>query len=151
MRRISTICLVLSWGLWFGGLIVLFLAVSALFKAFPDRHDIAGKGAAQIFRIFNIYQGILAAIVLVAALFSRPAGGSRASNALLLMLAVATATAFFVALWLTPQIERLRLEGFTHTPEFSRLHGLSMGLSFVESLFLLAAGLVLPAVVEQRR
>src|SRR5580700_7149702 len=108
MRRISTICLVVSWGLWFGGLIVLFLAVSALFKAFPERHDIAGQGAANVFRVFNIYQGGLSAVVLLAALWCRPSGGSRTHNALLMMLAVATGLAFVVALRLTPMIEQLR-------------------------------------------
>ena len=150
MWRIPSILLVLAWGLWFGGLIMLFIAVSSLFSEFPAHHEIAGQGAAHIFRIFNRYQIVLAAVTLLAAFACRPSGGSWATNVLLTALAAAV-MALVWSVWLASKIEAIRLHGDTHSAEFAHLHGWSMGLSSLESLFLLAAGFVVPIVVEQRR
>jgi hypothetical protein len=43
---------------------------------------------------------------------------------------------------ITPRIEALRIDGLTHTPEFLRLHGLSMAVYMVVAITLLIAGMV---------
>jgi hypothetical protein len=146
MRRIPAIILVLSWGLWFGGLIVLFIAVSSLFQTLHERRDLAGTAAAQIFKLVNRYQIVLAAITLLSAFGCRPPGGSRITTAFLALLAAAVVS-LVVVVWLAFKIELIHLNGDVHSPEFARLHGLSMGLSALECLFLLLAGVLLPMVI----
>jgi hypothetical protein len=147
MRRIASIVLIVSWGLWFGGLITLFMVISSLFKTLSTWHEASGLVASQIFQLFNIYQLILAAVVMLAAVLCRPWRGSWSSSILLVLLALATGLAMVVSLRLTPQIERLREAEMTRSKMFAHLHGWSMGLSAVQTLLLLGAGIVLPWVV----
>ena len=78
MRRLFGMIVLLAWGLWLGGLVTLFMAVTTLFATL-DRHT-AGVGAAHIFRLFNQYQLAFAAAALLATFFWRPASGRRGSR-----------------------------------------------------------------------
>jgi hypothetical protein len=148
MRRILPVLIVLAWGLWLGGMIVLFLAISSLFTTFAARHDLAGLAASRIFRSFNMYQLLLAAAALLASALHKTA--SRHKSPFLGLLAVATGAALVISLRLTPLIEQMRLAQMTHSPQFAKLHGISMAMYSMETLLLVTAGFLLPSFIEQR-
>ena len=50
----------ISSGLWLGGLVMLFMSVSSIFKTFDADHTTAGLAATGIFHRFETYQIILA-------------------------------------------------------------------------------------------
>jgi hypothetical protein len=132
------------WGLWFGGLIVLFLAVQSLFNTFATRHDLAGQGAAHIFHAFNAYQLALAAAALIGTVIWRISGPPKLTTALFVFFALATVGACIITMYFTPHIEMLQHQGLTQSSQFKKLHGLSMMVYLAETASLLIAGLLLP-------
>ena len=144
MRRILKTFVFLIWGLWFGGVITLFIAVTSLFAALPKQHDIAGEGAAQIFRVFNAYQLALAAAALIATVIWYVVGSRKWKIGLFLLFAITTVSACLISMYIAPQIADLSQRGLTHTSEFGRAHGDSMIAYLVEAGALLAAGIMLP-------
>ena len=145
MRRLLVTLVTLVWGLWFGGLIVLFMAVTSLFSTFADRRSVAGQAASDIFRMFNRYQLVLAAITLIVTLALRLTGTARLTNALFTFFAIATVAACVVAGYFTAHIQALQAQGLTNSPQFARLHGYSMIAYLIETAAVLIAGLLLPA------
>ena len=143
MRRVLFTIVTLAWGLWFGGLIVLFMTVTSLFKTFASRHDLAGQAAAQIFRTFNAYQLALAAIALLATFAWRVFGPPRLKAALFTLFAIATVGGCVITIYLAPQMQRLQAQGLTTSSAFGRLHEYSMLAYLVETIALLMAGLLL--------
>ena len=152
VRRAGFLPLVLTfcWALWFGGLIALFLVVTSLFDTFAPDKALAGTAAAGVFRRFEVYQLVLAAVaVIVAAVWRASASAHRgAKSAVLVLVLLAAALAPAITFGVSRRIEGLRRERLTATPEFRRLHGISMGLYACEAALLLAAGLVLPMAVS---
>jgi hypothetical protein len=155
MQRLTpllAIIVTLAWGLWFGGLITLFLAVTSLFETFaPDRH-LAGTAAAGLFRRFEFYQLVLAAVAVVAAALWRASDWAAPLRRtfVLVLLALAAGTALVSTFAVSNRIENLRENKLTDTPEFRRLHGLSMTVYSAEALTLLVAGLLLPGAYGWR-
>ena len=146
MRRLFGIVVMLVWGLWFGGLVTLFLAVTSLFRAL-DRHT-AGAGAARIFRLFNRYQLALAAAALIAAFCWRVVGPRRFKELLFTFFGLATAGACAIAIWIAPKIAELQAQGLTESPQFGKVHGLSMVVYLAEVVALLLAGILIPFARE---
>lgn len=146
MRRLFGIIVLLAWGLWFGGLITLFIAVTTLFATL-DRHT-AGVGAARIFRLFNQFQLGLAAAALLATFFWRVIGPPRFKTALFSFFGLATVGACAIAIWIAPQIAGLQAKGLTHSAQFGKVHGLSMVVYLAEVVALLAAGILIPFARE---
>ena len=144
MRRTLHTLLSLVWGLWFGGLVMLFIAVQTLFNTFNDRRPIAGEGASAIFHFFNFYHLALAAAGLLLTFFWWMAGRSARKLTVIFLLAVATIAAASITGLLTPKLETLRMQGLTQSADFRRLHGWSMGVYLIETIFVLLAGLGLP-------
>lgn len=153
LAAVLTIAVTLAWALWFGGLITLFLAVTSLFDTFaPDRY-LAGTAAAGIFRRFEFYQLVLAAVAVVAAALWRASDGAAAPlrrTLVLALLASAAGMALVSMFAVSNRIENLRQNKLTDTPEFRRLHGLSMTVYSAEALTLLAAGVFLPGAYGWR-
>jgi hypothetical protein len=149
MRRVLSTLVLLIWGLWFGGLIVLFISVLTLFKTFPDRHDVAGQGAAHIFHVFNAYQLVLAAAALLVTFVWRVVGPPKLKTTLFVLFAIATVGACAITMYFTPQIEMLQHEGLTNSVQFKRLHGYSMAVYVCEVISLLIAGALLPSLWTQ--
>ena len=147
--RLLPVVLTLAWGLWFGGIITLFLAVTSLFDTFAPDRALAGTAAAGVFHRFEFYQLVLAAVAVAAAAGLRatrpPVPGRR--TLLLVLLALAAGTALVSTLLVSSRIHRLREARMTDTPQFRRLHGMSMTVYLAESLFLLGAGLALPGAI----
>ena len=151
MRRVLSTIIILIWGLWFGGVIALFLAVTSLFSAFADRHDLAGRGAAHIFRAFNRYQLALAAASLLATFAWRILGPPRLKTMLFTLFALATVAACMITMYLAPRIELLSVQGLTQSSQFAKLHGYSMGAYCAEAVILLIAGMLLPSAISDQK
>jgi hypothetical protein len=151
--RVLPVLVTLAWGLWFGGVLAVFLAVTSLFDTFAPDRALAGTAAAGVFRRFEFYQLVLAAAAVVAAAvwrLSAPAAPRRLT-ALLVLLALAAGTAGTSTFAISRRIETLRGQKQTTTPEFRRLHGVSMALYTAEALVLLGAGVVLPGALRSGR
>ncbi|HEY8668549.1 MAG TPA: DUF4149 domain-containing protein [Tepidisphaeraceae bacterium] len=146
MRMLLSKVLLLAWGLWFGGLVMLFTAVTSLFKTFEPAT--AGTAAAGIFHRFERYQLILGGVCLLCALGLRML--KTGQNAiLLLLLGIATAAALAEATLIGPQMQALRQQEQTHGESFKRRHGYSMMIYLGETVILLGAGIALPNRVGQ--
>jgi len=139
----------LIWGLWLGGLVMLFFAVQALFDTFPQRHDIAGQGASAIFHVFGYFHLALAAAALLLIFGWRMMGPGRFKIAMFVLFALAAVAAVYVTAVLTPHLEQLRQAGATQSEKFRQLHGLSMGIFLIETLLVFIAGLLLPGATHR--
>jgi hypothetical protein len=130
-HRLLPVVLTLAWALWFGGLITLFLAVTSLFATFAPDRSLAGTAAAGIFRRIEFYQLFLAAVALTASTVmwrTAPAGAAGRRWVLLVLIMLAGAMPVISTLQVSRRIELLRNDRLANTPEFRRLHGISMAL-----------------------
>lgn len=145
-RRFLHTLVTLVWGLWFGGLVVLFIAVSSLFSTFSAQHEVAGKAAAQIFRVFNAYQLALAAAALLGTFAWRLVGSPRLKTTLFTLFALATVAACVNTMYFAPKIAGLQAQGLAHSAHFGRLHSASMMTYVAETFCIFLAGLFLPSM-----
>ena len=143
MTRLLHTLLTVLWGLWFGGLVMLFIAVQSLFHTFATRHDVAGMAASDIFQQFNRLRLAVAAGALLFCFMLWLKGRSKATMWCFVFLGVAAGAAVLGTAILTPRIEQLRLAGQTFTTEFKHLHGESMATYLTETLLVLVAGLLM--------
>ena len=141
MQRTLYTLLSIVWGLWFGGLILLFMAVQSLFTTFSDRHDLAGQGAQQIFHLFDKYQLGLAAASLLVTFIWRLISVKTGKTTLFVGYTLATIGAIVIAMVISPKIIALQAQGLTHTPQFAKMHGLSMMVYLAETVVLLLTGI----------
>lgn len=150
MQALFTRALLLAWSLWLGGLVGVLLAVTTIFAALdPDKHA-AGAIAAQVFANADKLVFILAAFALLscAGLLLQSPTKSRQTVFALLILAALLATGS--ATVISPKINAMRKAATTESPEFKKLHGLSMLLALTELLSLTAAGLALPPALTPK-
>lgn len=135
MQRLLAAVVTVAWALWFGGVVMLLLAVSSIFQTFdtgptvealapfgvssdpavvaqhsPLRRVLAGAAASGVFHRFERYQLIVAAIALLAAFGWRLASPSRLKTALFALLALATLAAVATTAAITPRVEAIRVE-----------------------------------------
>ena len=150
MRTALNTLITLVWGLWFGGVVTLFLAVTAIFAAFPGQRSLAGDAARHVFRIFNAYQLALAAVALLATFLWCLLGKGKLKLGLFLLFSLTTFAACVITMYVAPQIELMHEKGLANTPEFMRMHGYSMVLYLGEAIMLLIAGLFLPWMRERQ-
>jgi len=134
----------LAWALWIGGLLALFIFVSTLFR--NDR-EIAVQAAPQLFVAFQQYHLILAAIALVAIVAWRIVAPARMVLVMFVLLGLAACCGVAVAIWIIAPMEKLRMEGLGGSPEFKRLHGMSMMLYVGQAGLLLINGIILPFAI----
>jgi hypothetical protein len=66
---------------------------------------------------------------------------------LLVPLALAAGASLTSTLAITPRIDNLRQHDLVDTPEFKKLHGISMAIYCAEAVSLLVAGLLLPGAI----
>lgn len=149
MVTLARTALGIVWGLWFGGVIALFIFAVTLFNGLGK--ETAAIATGVMFPAFERYHLVLAALALAACVAWRALSKSRAATVVFVLLAVATVMAVTSAAVITPKILELRRLGQTHTPEFGRAHGLSGVTYSVEAVCLLLAGLVLLAAGNRRR
>jgi hypothetical protein len=149
MVTLARTALGIVWGLWFGGVIALFIFAVTLFNGLG--RETAAIATGVMFPAFERYHLVLAALALAACVAWRGLSRSRAATFTFFLLAVATVMAVVSASVITPRILELRHLGQTHTPEFGRAHGISGVLYVVEAVSLLGAGLTLLAAGNRRR
>jgi len=147
--RLLPIVLVLAWGLWFGAIVMVFVTVTSLFETFADQKHLAGAAAAGVFRRFDwLHLIAAAAAVLANAAWLRLGDtGYGRRTALVVAFALAAGLAVTSTLAISRRIDNLRKNGLVDTPEFKKLHGMSMGLYTAEAASLLVAGLLLPGAI----
>jgi hypothetical protein len=140
MRALCKTLLLVAWALWFGGVMGLFLSVQVLFH--QTERAVFLASAPRLFIAFERYQLILAATAVVLTVALRLIGKIRRWASLLVLFVVASVGAVIETTLITPRIEALRIAGETHTPQFMRLHGLSMCVYMLVAIALLVAGIV---------
>jgi hypothetical protein len=149
MRYGLAMLAVIAWGLWFGGMVALFLFVSYLFVT--DR-KIAMIAAPRMFAVFETYQLFVAAIALIAAAIWRLMSPGRAAiTFIFMMLALSAIGTVALALAIRGPMEKLRLRGESSGPEFQRLHKLSERVYVAQAVALLAAGVIIPIAIAPPR
>jgi hypothetical protein len=148
LRKILPTLLVMTWALWLGGLATLFIAVTSLFATFDADHTLAGLAASGIFARFNRYQLLLAAVSLIGSFVWRITSKRSGVTGLFFCFGLAAFAAIVVAGIITPHLEAMRLAQKTHTPEFGRLHGISMMLYFFEMVSLVGSGVLFPILIR---
>lgn len=153
MHRLLSTLVLLAWGLWFGAIVMVFVAVTSLFSTFADQRQVAGAAAAGVFRRFEVLQLVAAAVAVVAAFLLRTRGrGGRAATGLVGLLALAAVGALASTFVLTPRIDALRKQGVPSSSEqFKTLHRASSMVYSSQAVILLAAGLLLPGVILRPR
>lgn len=152
MRRLLSAVLVLAWGLWFGAIVMVFVAVTSLFSTFADQRQVAGAAAAGVFRRFESMEVVAALVALAAAWSLRASSRPRPPVAPLLFLLAATAAALYTGFVLTPQIDRLRGDPSQPSSDYFRsLHRLATQIYIVKTSLLLATGLLLPRFLAPPR
>jgi hypothetical protein len=145
MRHLISTLVTLTWALWFGALIALFVFVQTLFS--NDR-DIAVEAAPQLFMAFQKYHLILASIALMCAVAWRISAPSKPALAIFILLGLAACCGVAVSLWIIGPMNALRESGLGGSDEFKRLHGRSMLLFFGQAFFLLISGCLLPVAIR---
>jgi putative Mn2+ efflux pump MntP len=151
MRTLLPVVISLAWGLWFGGIIMVFIAVQTVFAAFDPDRQTAGFATSRVFLVFEWYQLALAAVLLAALIAWRLMACTRLKRWLLVLAIGAAALAVTSTAIVTPRIESMREQGQTGVPEFRRLHGVSMLLYTGTSVLLLGAGVLIPLCVRAER
>jgi uncharacterized membrane protein len=149
MRYLPPFVLTFCWAMWFGGIITLLLAVSAVFGEFPLEHRAtAGKATAAMFRAFGLYELALAAGAMIGAVALRLRYPSALRTAIFVLLALSAIAASVTTGVVTPAIEELRRAGESNTVDFKRLHGQAMMLFASRTLLLLVVGVLLPNALQ---
>lgn len=143
--------LTLAWALWFGGMVVLLLFVTQLFK---KSHATGVDAAPVLFDTFANFQLIAGAIACI----SSTALSILVKRKVLPLLTMFLLVAFGCAIELrsiTHRIDTLRLSGRTDTDLFKQLHGLSGAGYVLAASVLLISGflwlnLALPIQTRRR-
>ncbi|CAN5419346.1 hypothetical protein BH10PLA1_BH10PLA1_01340 [soil metagenome] len=131
----------IACGLWLGGLVMLFMAVSSIFKTFDTDHATAGLAATGVFHRFENFQIVLAGVAIVALELSLRNG--RRKFIIALPMIIAAVIAMGITFGITPRIDAMRLSGETATESFKKLHGLAMAAYLAITLLVAAATAIL--------
>ncbi len=149
MNRLLHTALSLIWGVWFGSLVMLFVGVQAIFRDFKGSPDFAATAATAIFHSYNRLRLYGAAVAVLLTFIWYIRDRTYAKMAVFTLLALAVVAAVYSSGILTPQIDHLRIAGDTHSPEFRRLHGLSMIVYLAETVLVFVVGIMLPSLRER--
>ena len=147
MHRTLSVIVLLAWGLWFGAIVMVFVAVTSLFATFADQRSIAGLAAAGVFRRFEVLELGAATAALVAAILLRSSARRRVATVVIVLLLAAALGALYSGFVLTPEINRLR--GESTSDHFRSLHQLSSAIYVAQACLLLATGLLLPSFLTR--
>jgi hypothetical protein len=145
MRYVLALLATLAWGLWFGGMVALFLFVSYLFV--NDRAT-AIVAAPKMFLVFERYQFVIATLAIVSSALWRLVDKRRTITLLFIFFALSAVGTILSATLIRAPMENLRLEGQSSRPEFQRLHKASEKLYTVQAVLLLVGGIMLPSAMR---
>ena len=144
MRYLLNCVIAIVWALWLGGLVTMFISVTALFGT---DENLARQAAPVLFGRFELYQVILAGTAVAAGVTWHVSARSSVRLAIALLFILAGAGATVARTAITPRMEELRLKGESGGAEFKSLHGQSMLIYLTDTAALVLAGLALPAAM----
>jgi hypothetical protein len=147
-RRLLSTIVTLAWGLWFGGMVMLFATLATIFGTPGFDREARGAFAAGLFPVFERMQLVFAAVTLLGTAGWWFASRTKLKLVLFALFAVATIAAVAETSMVAPRIEALRVGRLRDTPEFDRMHQLSTGVYTAGAAVLLIAGLILPAAIR---
>jgi len=133
----------ISSGLWLGGLVMLFMSVSSIFKTFDADHTTAGLAATGIFHRFETYQIILAGVSIASIELSLRNGKRKMWIGIPLITAAIIAIA--ITYGISPKLDAMRLAGEASSDAFKKLHGAAM-LSYLLVTALVSLGMAILAI-----
>ncbi len=141
-RLLLSRIVLISWGLFFGANLAVFVIMLALFRELPG---VAGQAGGTIFTAYERLALLVGAVLLIGLATLRLRFKRAAATLAFVLIGLASLTVMASSLWVTPRINQMRLEKQTTTPAFRSLHGRSMLLFSGQALLLLITGLILPA------
>jgi hypothetical protein len=122
MRYIAVMLLVLSSGLWLGGLIALAMFAPAVFKALDPDRTTAGLATSAMFVMFARYQLFLATAALLAAFLAYVVERRGIIMILFALFALGAIGAVMNAMLFVPKMEELRRAGEATGDAFKTMH-----------------------------
>lgn len=137
MRRVLTVLTLVSWALWFGGMVVLILFVTQIFRTLPRPQAV--EAAPVLFRAFAGYQLIVGMVACASATLFTMFTRRNTHAVMTLMMLGALAAALLIRGW-TNRMEAIRHAGQSSGPEFQALHHRSSGAYTTATGLLLVAG-----------
>ena len=147
MRSALIFLSTLSWALWFGGTISVFVFGLHFFHTLPP--DTFHDAARAMFQVFGTYQLILAGIALLISAVLLVAYPSKWFVLLIATTILAGGMAVTFGLGFLPAMEVLRNEGKVQTTEWKKLHGKSMvALALQAGVLVLSGGILLKSQGE---
>ena len=146
MRYLSATLIIVATALWLGGLAALFAFAPAVFNAFGEDRQTAGRATSAMFRVFASYQLVLAAMALIGAFLGYLQGRRGLLVALFALFAAGAIGAVVNHMYMVPRLEELRIAGESHSDVFRKLHGYSMILSLGIAGVTLIAAVLVPGV-----
>ena len=149
MRYFLSSLLAAAWGLWFGGIVSLFLFMNRLFESMHDDYRAVFDTVAPAqFRMAERFGIVAGGLALVTAFAMRLVSRGKAATWLFALLAIAAALDVVRPVFISARMHGLVTPGQTPPPEFMRLHGLYMAAAGIEAIFLLIAAFALPALMR---
>ncbi len=133
-----------SLGIWLGGLIMTFIAADQVFFRSGLDRATAGNVMGGILHVGGLMKVALAVLAVGSQIVLRKQNESpsRKRTITFVALLVAAALAFIAAFYLEPKLLELRAQ-FDTAPgaraEFSRFHGISMGMATLETVLVALA------------
>jgi hypothetical protein len=146
LTRIFATMALLSWALWLGGMMALFIFVQTLFGR--DR-PLAMEAAPVLFAAFERYQLIVAVAAVASLAGWGLASGRGLIRVIFLMVGLAAAGAAAGPVLISGRMQALRAQGLSGTAEFRRLHGQSMVIYVGQALLLAGAGVLLAEAIRR--
>ena len=127
------------------------MVLTAAQMYFATDRELAPRAASLLFLHFERFQIVTAvcSVILAGIMAIRP--GRMARRLLLVGILLAALLAAISSQAVTPRIEQMRQHGQTQTPEFKRLHGISMTLLLGELVILVGCGFAMPKVAHASR
>lgn len=143
--------LIVSSGLWLGGLVALAMFAPAVFKALDPDRATAGVATSAMFVVFAKYQLILAAAALLAAFLAYVVERRGVAMVLFALLALGAVGAAVNALLFVPKMEELRRAGESTGDAFKTMHVQVRWLYTGIMLAVLGGMLLIPAAFGRKK
>jgi hypothetical protein len=148
MRYVASALLVLSTGLWIGGIVALAMFAMTVFKALDPDRATAGVATSAMFVLFSKYQLVLAAVSLFAAFLAYLQDRRRVYTAIFALLALAAVGAVAYSLHYIPRMEEIRKAGEATGDAFKAMHRQVSTLFQVILALVLGGVLLIPKVTR---
>jgi glucan phosphoethanolaminetransferase (alkaline phosphatase superfamily) len=151
MQKLFVVLLILSWALWFGGMIVLFIFVMRLFGT---NRNVAVDAAPILFNTFAVYQLIVGMIACASGTLLTLISRRNTHAAATLLMILSLAAGLVLRSW-TIEMGRLDRGSVAGVSRFQTLHHNSTRVYTSAAILLMIAGilftLTLPAVPSRRK